>query len=132
MKRGFFRRDLPGIPPQGGTAGDVASDANNFVHRHSGIGVDRSARPTGKTEPHRLLRIPSCETDPVMIILAAQIQLRRWRRMETAKSPAIARRRIRDIVAARDSLMERAVSRTSGTALSASQWYEASQSAAVG
>ncbi len=56
-------------------------------------------------EPHRVLRISRGETDPVQIILAAQIQLRRWRRGEPGETPLMIRRRIRQIIAARDSLM---------------------------
>jgi hypothetical protein len=41
----------------------------------------------------------------VMIILAAQIQLRRWRRAEDGQSPSRIRQRIREITAARDSLL---------------------------
>jgi len=55
--------------------------------------------------PHRLLRVSPTETDPVMIILAAQIQLRRLRRSEPGQSPSRIRRRIREIAAARDTLL---------------------------
>jgi hypothetical protein len=55
--------------------------------------------------PHHLLRVSRDETDPVMIILAAQIQLRRWRRSEPGQSPSRIRRRIREIAAARDALL---------------------------
>jgi hypothetical protein len=55
--------------------------------------------------PHRLLRVSRTETDPVMIILAAQIQLRRLRRSEPGQSPSEIRRRIREIAAARDTLL---------------------------
>jgi len=55
--------------------------------------------------PHRLLRVSPHETDPVMIILAAQIQLRRLRRTEPGHSPDRIRRKIRDISAARDALL---------------------------
>ena len=62
-------------------------------------------RKTSQLEPHRVLRVPRQETDPVRIILAAQIQLRRWRRSEPGRSPDRIQRRIRAIVAARDALI---------------------------
>ena len=64
-----------------------------------------AAKKANKTQLHRLLRVSSHENDPVMIILAAQIQLRRWRRAEPGQSPSRIRQRIREITAARDSLL---------------------------
>ena len=63
----------------------------------------------GPLVPHRVLRIPRHETDPVRIILAAHIQLRRWRRAEPGQSPSLVRQRIREIGAARDALIGRTV-----------------------
>jgi hypothetical protein len=63
-------------------------------------------RKTAQLEPHRVLRVPRHESDPVRIILAAQIQLRRWRRSEPGQFPDRIQRRIRAIVAARDALIE--------------------------
>ena len=62
-------------------------------------------KKVNKPELHRLLRVSPHENDPVMIILAAQIQLRRWRRAEPGQSPSKIRERIRRITAARDSLL---------------------------
>ena len=62
-------------------------------------------RETRQLEPHRVLRVPRHETDPVRIILAAQIQLRRWRRSEPGQSSDRTQRRIQAIVAARDALV---------------------------
>ena len=62
-------------------------------------------RKTRQLEPHRVLRVPRHETDPVRIILAAQIQLRRWRRSETGQSSDRIQQRIQAIVAARDALV---------------------------
>jgi len=72
-----------------------------------------------RSEPHRVLRISRHEKDPVRIILAAQIQLRRWRRQESlaeqavsqAASQAKTRQRIKQIIAARESLLMAAVTR---------------------
>jgi hypothetical protein len=70
------------------------------------IGPGRQAyKKANKPEPHRLLRVSPHENDPVRIILAAQIQLRRWRRAEPGQSPSNIRERIRKITAARDSLL---------------------------
>jgi hypothetical protein len=62
-------------------------------------------RKTSQLEPHRVLRVPRYETDPVRIILAAQIQLRRWRQAEPGQTPHRIRQRICAIVAARDALI---------------------------
>ena len=80
-----------------------------------------------RSEPHRVLRISRHEKDPVQIILAAQIQLRRWRRQDSlaeqaasqaasqAKSQAASqsktRQRIKEIIAARESLLRAAATR---------------------
>ena len=70
------------------------------------VGRGRQAlNKVNKPELHRLLRVSPQENDPVMIILAAQIQLRRWRRTEPGQSPSRIRQRIRQITAARDSLL---------------------------
>jgi hypothetical protein len=70
------------------------------------VGPGRQAHKKGnKTDLHRLLRVSPHENDPVTIILAAQIQLRRWRRAEPGQSPSRIRQRIREITAARDSLL---------------------------
>lgn len=62
-------------------------------------------------EPHRVLGISRHETDPVQIILAAQIRLRRWRRLDPAAMPAQRRRRVHEIVGAREAMMRRAIMR---------------------
>jgi hypothetical protein len=66
-----------------------------------------------------VLRISRHEKDPVQIILAAQIQLRRWRRQDSlaeqaasqAASQAKTRQRIKEIIAARESLLRAAATR---------------------
>jgi hypothetical protein len=65
----------------------------------------QAQKKANKPELHRLLRVSPQENDPVMIILAAQIQLRRWRRAQPGQSPSKIRARIRRITAARDSLL---------------------------
>lgn len=72
--------------------------------RTAGVG-----RSLGQLTPHRVLRVSRHETDPVRIILAAQIQLRRWRLADSGTTPCVARQRIRQIVAARDELIGRVV-----------------------
>ena len=74
--------------------------------RRGTVGPGRQAhKKVNKPELHRLLRVSPQENDPVVIILAAQIQLRRWRRAEPGQSASRIRRRIREITAARDSLL---------------------------
>jgi len=65
-------------------------------------------------EASSMLEIAPSEADPVAIIAAAQLKLRRWRRMSLAadsESAAIHSRqawqRIRDIIEARDAMLER-------------------------
>jgi hypothetical protein len=85
---------------------DLSGDFSGTV---SGTGRLRGTvghgRQTSHLEPHRVLRVPRHETDPVRIILAAQIQLRRWRQAEPGRTPSRIRQRIRTIVAARDELI---------------------------
>lgn len=57
--------------------------------------------------PHRVLMLPPTVSDPVRIILAAQIQLRRWRQPQADVTPAVVQRRVREIVAAREALLAR-------------------------
>ena len=73
----------------------------------AGPQTDRQTGPN----PHRVLQISRHETDTLRIILAAQIQLRRWRRGEPGHTSFKSLERIRQIVAARDSLLEGAVAR---------------------
>jgi len=58
-----------------------------------------------------VLQIDRHETDTLRIILAAQIQLRRWRRGEPDRPSFRSLQRIRAIVAARESLLAQAVGR---------------------
>lgn len=82
------------------------TDVSVGLGRVGTLGPGRQAHEkANKTELHRLLRVSPHENDPVMIILAAQIQLRRWRRAEPGQSPSRIRQRIREITAARDSLL---------------------------
>jgi hypothetical protein len=69
------------------------------------VGTLGHGSKANKAEPHRLLRVSPDENDPVMIILAAQIQLRRWRRAEPGQSSSRIRQRIREITTARDLLL---------------------------
>lgn len=83
----------------------VFSHQTRFSHNSRFDRLNQTARKPARVEPHRVLRISRGETDPVQIILAAQIQLRRWRRGELGEKPLRIRQRIREIIAARDSLM---------------------------
>ena len=76
--------------------------------------TDDAGPSPGPLQPHRLLRISRHETDPVRIILAAHIQLRRWRRSELGQPPDRIQRRIQAIVAAREALIgaRKSLSRT--------------------
>lgn len=66
-------------------------------------------------EPHRILGLSRHETDTVQIILAAQIRLRRWRRLDPAAMPAKRRQRVHEIVGAREAMMRRAMLRLSAS-----------------
>jgi len=69
---------------------------------------------TQAVEASEMLEIAPSEADPVAIIAAAQLKLRRWRRMSLAadgESVALQSReawqRIRDIIEARDAMLRR-------------------------
>lgn len=66
-----------------------------------------------RVESHRVLGLKNGEWDPVSIIRAAQIRLRRWRRLHASVPAASWRRRVQVIVAARDDLLAQSVSRSS-------------------
>lgn len=72
------------------------------------------AADSATVAPHRVLGISRHETDPVQIILAAQIRLRRWRRIDPA-AMAVVRRRVDEIVNAREAMMQRAIQRLSAS-----------------
>lgn len=59
----------------------------------------------------RLLGLSTAGVDPVTIITAAQVRLRRWRRTDAvrARRPRLADERIRQISEARDVLLREAV-----------------------
>ena len=64
-------------------------------------------------EASEMLEIAQSEADPVAIIAAAQLKLRRWRRMSLAADSESATlhsreawQRIRDIIEARDAMLE--------------------------
>lgn len=66
-----------------------------------------------RVEPHRVLGLRNGERDPVSIIRAAQIRLRRWRQLHASVPAASWRRRVQLIVAARDDLLAQSVTRSS-------------------
>ena len=70
-----------------------------------------SPRQRRPRQPHQVLQLDQQETDTLRIILAAQIQLRRWRRGEPGRPSFRSLQRIREIVAARESLLAQAVTR---------------------
>ena len=74
----------------------------------------------GPSEPHQALQISQYERDPVQIIQAAQIQLRRWRwalpptapaGKAEAKAELVGGQRVREIVTAREMMLRRAMER---------------------
>ena len=83
-------------------SGDFSGTVSSAARLRGTVG---HSRKTSGLEPHRVLRVPRHEADPVRIILAAQIQLRRWRQAEPGQTSARIRQRIRTIVAARDALI---------------------------
>ena len=62
-------------------------------------------------QPHHVLQISRDESDMERIILAAQIQLRRWRQDELAHTSFRSQQRIRQIIAARDAMLASAATR---------------------
>lgn len=71
---------------------------------------ERGRLPPGM--PHRVLGLSAGERDPVTIILAAQIRLRRWRRFPGPVGDSVPETaRIQAIVRARDAMLREAMSR---------------------
>lgn len=75
-------------------------------------------RPNGQSplppQPHKILGLSPREDDAVKVIEVAQLMLRRWRRVPLAREGAEfphrvgeARNRIREIVAARQAMLDR-------------------------
>jgi len=54
---------------------------------------------------HRILHLPPHEADPVQIIAAAYLQLRRWRNGELDVPASERQRRVRLIIGARDAML---------------------------
>ncbi len=92
----------------------IMSESNNpAIFSHSGgwpAAAAACSRPP--VQPHRVLRVSPDETDMERIIVAAQIQLRRWRQGELGHTSFRSLHRIRRIIAARDSLLALAANRT--------------------
>ena len=83
----------------------------DYVYSLTGRGSPKSGRRP--IQSHAVLRLPAAVDDPVRIIRAAQIQLRRWRR-EVAHAAAEPRQQrageiVVEIIAARESLLRRSL-----------------------
>lgn len=63
----------------------------------------------GGIRPHSVLNLPPAVDDPVRIIQAAQIQLRRWRRSSLTNGNAADAGRVGEIITAREMLLRRAM-----------------------
>lgn len=90
-------------------------EAADWAHKARPVAVSGPAPLAGvpplasRSRPlHRLLGLSADERDPVTIIVAAQIRLRRWRRYAEGGP-----RRAAAIVRARDAMLERAFARLS-------------------
>lgn len=70
-----------------------------------GCAVGLDGIPRRQMTYHRILRLPPHEADPVQIISAAYVQLRRWRTGEQAVSASERQRRVRLIIVARDAML---------------------------
>lgn len=66
-----------------------------------------------RIDSHRVLGLRHGQEDAVSVIRAAQIRLRRWRRLHASVPAASWRRRVQLIVAARDELLAQSVGRSS-------------------
>lgn len=73
-----------------------------------------TSQPPTLPKPHKILGLSPREDDPVKVIEVAQLMLRRWRRVPLAPEGAAfphrvgeARNRIREIIAARQAMLER-------------------------
>ena len=71
-----------------------------------GTGTARSERISRrKMTYHKILKLPPNEVDPVRIISAAHLQLRRWRSGEVGVAVSEQQRRVRLIIVARDAML---------------------------
>jgi hypothetical protein len=87
-------------------------------------GVINRLRPRpGHARMMRLLGLSTAAADPVTIITAAQVRLRRWRRTGATRSqqPHLASDRIRQIAEARDVLLREAVGGRGGLPMRSSE-----------
>lgn len=80
------------------------------MHRiHDVRGKVRVFLRRGGIRPHAVLNLPPAVDDPVRIIQAAQIQLRRWRRASLTNGDAADAGRVGEIINARELLLSRAI-----------------------
>jgi hypothetical protein len=73
------------------------------------LALGRTGPEADMGPPHRVLGLRATEADPLRIIIAAQIRLRRWRRMGSSQQAA--RSEVQKIVAAREELLRRGYGR---------------------
>lgn len=93
----------PDNPPSGEPGSARLVGLGDGRARHHRVGV-----------PHRVLGLRADERDPVVIILAAQLRLRRWRRPQPVAPEHPNTAPIRAIVSARDAMLREALARLSG------------------
>ena len=93
---------------------EVPGEAAGFMAADAAVDVQAPHGFSRVPPPYALLRVSPGERDPVRVILAAQIQLRRWRSLACCETPGAdvtwrlePRQRILDIVAARDAMLLR-------------------------
>lgn len=80
---------------------------------------------------HRILRLSPHEVDPVQIISAAYVQLRRWRSGEVGVSAAERQRRVRLIIVARDAMLRHVLDGRASTKQSRSMLRRLANSRAI-
>lgn len=81
-----------------------------------GTGAARAERMSRrKMTYHKVLKLPPNEVDPVQIISAAHLQLRRWRSGEIGVAASEQQRRVRLIIVARDAMLRHVLNGGSST-----------------
>ncbi|MCX7412702.1 MAG: hypothetical protein NTW36_04575 [Planctomycetia bacterium] len=92
----------------------MPGEAAGFVAAEAAVDVLTPSGFSRVPPPYKLLRVSPRESDSVRVILAAQIQLRRWRSLACCELSGQGvswrlepRQRIHEIVAARDAMLLR-------------------------
>lgn len=107
-------RDLAAGRNRGIADPQAPDESDGFMAADAAVDVLTPSGFSRVPPPYKLLQVSPRESDPVRVILAAQIQLRRWRSLACCELSGQGvtwrlepRQRILEIVAARDAMLQR-------------------------